>query len=123
MTGQLTQKMREAGGEMQNTDFKSVINSILSAVNMQTLTPQDKNDIIKKLKGGGQENNNQDVDETNLQEYDEEIYGNEDVTFGNGDTSRFTASGGQSIGENSINERLDFIINKAKKNVLNEKRK
>ena len=126
LTGKLTQKMRAAAQEMQPTDYKSVINSILSAVDMKQLSDQDKKDIMKKLKGGQEqevsEENYADY-ENNLEEYGEQFGYDDDESYVDNEPSRFRASGGQTIGEDALNERLDIIINNAKKNVLNKIKK
>jgi hypothetical protein len=114
LTGQLAQKMREAGQQMQPTDYKSVINSILAAANMSQMSDKDKNDIIKKVKQGSAENGGE------MNEYGEEYGYESDNVMYNNEPARFMASGGQSIGEISLNEKLESIIKRAKENVLKE---
>lgn len=112
LTGQLAQKMREAAQQMQPTDYKSVINSILAAVDMSQMSDKDKNDIIKKVKGSGENPGGE------MNEYGEEYGYDSDNVIYNNEPARFMASGGQTIGEDSLNERLELIIKRAKENVL-----
>ena len=115
LTGQLAQKMREAGQQMQPTDYKSVINSILAAADMSQMSDKDKNDIIKKVKQGSAENGGE------MNEYGEEYGYESDNDMYNNEPARYMASGGQTIGEDSLNERLETIIKRAKANVLRNK--
>ena len=112
LTGQLAQKMREMAQQMQPTDYKSVINSILAAVDMSQMSDKDKNDIIKKVKQGSAENGGE------MNEYGEEYGYESDNVMYNNEPARYMASGGQTIGEDSLNERLELIIKRAKENVL-----
>jgi hypothetical protein len=117
LTGQLTQKMREAGQQMQPTDFKSVINSVIAAMDMSQLSEEDTNDIIKKIKK--QTNKGEDGE---MNEYGEQYGYESDNVMYNNEPARFRASGGQTVGENTLNEKLELIIKRAKENVLREKK-
>jgi hypothetical protein len=114
LTGQLTQKMREAGQQMQPTDFKSVINSVIAAIDMSQLSEDDTNDIIKKIK---KQSNKGDGE---MNEYGEQYGYPSDNDMYNNEPARFRASGGQTVGEIALNERLELIIKRAKENVLRE---
>ncbi len=111
LTGQLAQKMREAGQQMQATDYKSVINSILAAADMSQMSDKDKNDIIKKVKHGSEENGGE------MNEYGEEYGYPSDNDMYDNVRPRFNGS----IAEDSLNERLEIIIKRAKENVLRNK--
>ena len=75
LTGKLAQKIRTLNSEsdeeeaMSSKDIKYVINSILSALNLETLEEEDKEDIMNKLEGveedeteGGEEMGAEDID-------------------------------------------------------------
>ena len=49
LTGKITQKMREGAQELESKDYKYVVNSILSAIDMTKMTEEDMNDILNKL--------------------------------------------------------------------------
>lgn len=119
LTGQLTQKMRELTGQMQPTDYKSVINSIISAIDMSQFSEHDRNDMIKKIKHQANKSTEpaQGQAPAEMNEYGEQ-YGFENDEFGNDWGQIGRASGGQTIGEDAINERLELIIKKAKANVF-----
>jgi hypothetical protein len=54
LTGKLAQKLRameSAENEMTSKDIKYVINSILSALNLEELSDEDKEDILNKFEG------------------------------------------------------------------------
>lgn len=56
MTGKLTQQMRTAAQVIGGKDIKSVLNSIIAAVDMSKVEDGDKNDIISKIQGSGADN-------------------------------------------------------------------
>ena len=49
LTGKITQKMSEGAQELESKDYKYVVNSILSAIDMTKMTEEDMNDILNKL--------------------------------------------------------------------------
>ena len=49
LTGKLTQKMRDGAQELESKDYKYVVNSILSAIDMTKITEEDMNDMLNKL--------------------------------------------------------------------------
>lgn len=49
LTGKLTQKMRDGGAELESKDYKYVVNSILSAIDMTKITEEDMADMLNKL--------------------------------------------------------------------------
>lgn len=49
LTGKITQKMREGAQELESKDYKYVVNSILSAIDMTKVTEEDMKDILNKL--------------------------------------------------------------------------
>jgi hypothetical protein len=55
LTGKLSQKLREATEELSVEDIKYTINSILSAIDFNKLTDEDKTDIINKIEGEEEE--------------------------------------------------------------------
>jgi hypothetical protein len=59
LTGKLGQKIRaflsDEENEMSSKDIKYVINSVLSALNLDSLEDEDKEEIMGKFEGGGEE--------------------------------------------------------------------
>jgi len=49
LTGKLTQKMRDGEAELESKDYKYVVNSILSAIDMTKITEEDMADMLNKL--------------------------------------------------------------------------
>ncbi len=49
LTGKLTQKMRDGSNELESKDYKYVVNSILSAIDMTKVNEEDMADILNKL--------------------------------------------------------------------------
>ena len=49
LTGKLTQKMRSGSEDLESKDYKYVVNSILSAIDMTKVSEEDMNDMLKKL--------------------------------------------------------------------------
>jgi hypothetical protein len=49
LTGKLTQKMRDGGQELESKDYKYVVNSILSAIDMTKVSEEDMADMLSKL--------------------------------------------------------------------------
>ena len=123
-TGKLAQNIRTAGQAVSAQDTKAVINSILSAIDFSQYTDKDKNDIIKKIGGGAaaptQTPSAPQSNPQAQQGVNELItpagYNNEEP-MGDNSPARFTASGGQTVGESAINEQLQRIIERAKANV------
>jgi hypothetical protein len=66
LTGKLTQRMREMSENMTDKQYKYVINSILSAVDITKLSDKDKEQIMNKLNGKDKEG------AENLSEIDEQ---------------------------------------------------
>lgn len=51
ITGKLAQRMREGAGELTSKQLKYVLNSIVSAIDINKIDPNDKMSIINKLQG------------------------------------------------------------------------
>lgn len=51
ITGKLAQRMREGAGELTTKQIKYVLNSIVSAIDINKIDPNDKLSIINKLQG------------------------------------------------------------------------
>ncbi len=49
LTGKLTQKMRDGEQELESKDYKYVVNSILSAIDMTKVSEEDMADMLSKL--------------------------------------------------------------------------
>jgi len=49
LTGKLTQKMRDGAQELESKDYKYVVNSILSAIDMTKVSEEDMADMLSKL--------------------------------------------------------------------------
>lgn len=102
---------------LSDKDIKYTLNSIISATDINKLSDEDKGDIINKI---------EDKDEEGSEEAPIEPMGeNDDMMMGNeqdNTIARFSASGGQTVGEvdsNTINEHILSILEKAKQNVKN----
>ena len=132
LTGELTQKMRDAGEKLQPTDIKAAINSVVAASDLSKLSDSDKNSITKKLKGGG--SNNQPgvapvtpsappVAQPTVNEFNNPS-GYDDVEMSvDNSPARFRASGGGAAPDASMGEsrqRLQTIIERAKANIKNK---
>lgn len=75
LTGKLAQKLRTLGGdeenEMSSKDIKYVINSILSAIDLEKLEDDDKEEVIMKIEGD-EEEDEEEVDSDEVESSDEE---------------------------------------------------
>ena len=49
LTGKLSQKMRDGGEELTSKDYKYVINSLISAIDMSKISEEDMKDILNKI--------------------------------------------------------------------------
>lgn len=65
LTGKLSQKMRDGGEELTSKDYKYVINSIVSAIDMTKISEEDMKDILNKVQ-------NKDSEDTSTQEVPQE---------------------------------------------------
>ena len=76
LTGKLGQKIRaflsDEENEMTSKDIKYVINSVLSALELDNLDEEDKEDILDKLEGVGEEEGEEDFDMEEPEMDDEE---------------------------------------------------
>ena len=100
LTGKLSQKMRDTEEKLTPEDIKYILNSIISASDVKKLTDEDKTDITNKIE-------------------DKEEAGDEINEFGAPEASFYTASGGQTIGEDT-KIRLESILEQARQNVKNK---
>lgn len=140
LTGQLAQQMRQVGDQLQGIDIKAAINSIIAASDLSKLDPADKKDITNKIANAGAPAQGEPaapaaptpaptppvtapvaeslgaigVDPSNYAELEQGV----DNT-----PARFTASGGQTVGEEQLNERLMTILERAKANVIKNMKK
>jgi len=74
-TGKLAQDMREIAQQLTNKEYKYIINSVLSAVDVTKLTDKDKEQIMNKL--NGKEEAQQDANLSEVEGDDD----NEDNTY------------------------------------------
>jgi len=92
LTGKLAQKLRELMGnedeEISSKDKKYVINSILSAIELESMEEDDKEDIIDKLEG-----------EEDMEGSEESSQGEEDMDFS--DDMADQEIGGEDMGQES----------------------
>jgi hypothetical protein len=92
LTGKLAQKLRELMGnedeEISSKDKKYVINSILSAIELESMEEDDKDDIIDKLEG-----------EEDMEGSEESSQGEEDMDFS--DDMADQEIGGEDMGQES----------------------
>ena len=49
LTGKLGQKLRDSGEELGSADIKYVLNSIISAVDLETLDDEDRDDVLDRF--------------------------------------------------------------------------
>jgi len=49
LTGKLGQKLRDSGEEMGSADIKYVLNSVISAVDLENLDDEDKDDVLDRF--------------------------------------------------------------------------
>jgi hypothetical protein len=61
LTGKLGQKLRDAGEELGSADIKYVLNSVISAVDLDNLDSEDRDDVLSRF------------------EEDEAVYGDEEI--------------------------------------------
>lgn len=51
ITGKLAQRIREGGDQLTSKQYKYILNSIISAIDINKIDPNDKTSIINKLQG------------------------------------------------------------------------
>jgi len=101
LTGKLSQKMRDTEDKLQAKDLKYILNSIISASDVKKLSDEDRTDITNKIE-------------------DKEEEGGEEMNeLGSPDAAFYTASGGQTIGEDT-KKRLESILEQARQNIKNK---
>jgi len=101
LTGKLSQKMRDINDKLESDDIKYILNSVISAADVNKLNDEDKTDITNKLEDKGDES------------------GDEVNEIGAPIASFYTASGGQTIGE-STKIKVEAILEQARLNVKNK---
>jgi hypothetical protein len=124
LTGKLGQTLRTYTEDQGQTDFdleKFVINSVLSATHTSEMDSQDQEDIIKKVKEAGSNDDNEDNNSDNQDDTNNDA-GNSDESgddFGGGMGSDET-SGDEELQELSIYEgEIDSLfLDKPKKNEM-----
>ena len=100
LTGKLSQKMRDTEEKLGAEEIKYILNSIISASDVKKLSDTDRTDITNKIE-------------------DKEESGEEINEFGTPEASFYTASGDQTIGEDT-KRRLESILEQARQNVKNK---
>ena len=78
LTGKLGQKLRDLKDEMEGDDIKYVINSIISAVNLEKLSEEDVEDILGKFE-------DEEIDYSEEGEYELDSDGDEEFDMDMGD--------------------------------------
>ena len=81
LTGKLAQKLRafqetEEGQDMTSKDSKYVINSILSAIDLDSMEEEDKEEIVDKIEG---------TEEEGMGDFNPDDMGDEELDFGGDD--------------------------------------
>lgn len=89
LTGKLGQKLRGAADELQSDDIKYVLNSVIAAVDIDKLTPEDKDEILGKFEDLSQ----YDDDSFDELDSDSELGGEGSEDLGGGDEM-----GGEDLG-------------------------
>ncbi len=64
LTGKLSQKMRDGAEELTSKDYKYVINSIVSAIDMTKISEEDMKDILNKVQNKDSEDSTESGEET-----------------------------------------------------------
>jgi len=76
LTGKLGQKLRDSGEEMGSADIKYVLNSVISAVDLENLDDEDKDDVLDRFEDDetamGDEELDMDDEELDMDMEDEE---------------------------------------------------
>jgi hypothetical protein len=126
LTGKLTQKMREFDNEkgMTSENIKYVINMVLSAVDLGTLSEEDKEDIMSKFEGGEEMNDMGDMND--IGDVDgEEPSGVESEPMPAEETEGFGAIFDGIFGESKVDKVISkyFHITKEEKTRLQESKK
>ena len=91
LTGKLAQKLRtfqetetEGGEEMTSKDTKYVINSILSALDLDNLDEDDKEEIVNKFEGDDMGGEDIGMEDTGMEEPSGEEFSDEELGIGGG---------------------------------------
>ena len=113
LTGKLGQSLRSYNDEQGQPDFeleKFAINSLLSATHTSEMDEEDQNDIIKKVKKAGQNDNNQDNTQS-----DEESSDNDSFSNSPNDTEDSDGFGSDEDLEENLFEKEEGFLIKPKK--------
>jgi hypothetical protein len=83
LVGKLSQKIRsyEEEKDLSPQNIKYIINSILSAINVDVLDENDIEDIIEKLEGDGKKRESEDEDMSSEEEFSDEDMSSEDEFY------------------------------------------
>ena len=84
LTGKLGQKLRDVAEELGSSDIKYVINSIISAVELDNLDEEDREEILDRFEDDEEEVEDIEMDDEDL-EMDDEDMGMDDEEMGDED--------------------------------------
>ena len=97
LTGKLGQKLRDLKDEMEGDDIKYVINSIISAVNLEKLSEEDVEDILGKFE-------DEEIDYAEEGEYELDSDGDEEFDMGDDEEMEIDLEMGESEHADPIDE-------------------
>lgn len=122
LTGKLGQSLRKYNEEAGQPDFeleKFTINSILAATHTSEMDSNDQDDIIKKVKEAGNNDNDEDSndDTSNDGNGDGADGNNVNASFGGGDSGASAGDSGASAG-GEVNEVENLFVEPKKNNMF-----
>ena len=83
LTGKLGQKLRDAGEELGSADIKYVLNSVISAVDLNNLDSEDRDDVLSRFEEDEAVYGDEEIGDEELAMDDEELeMDTEDLDFG-----------------------------------------
>lgn len=83
LTGKLGQKLRDAGEELGSADIKYVLNSVISAVDLDNLDSEDRDDVLSRFEEDEAVYGDEEIGDEELAMDDEELdMDTEDLDFG-----------------------------------------
>jgi|TARA_R110000744_G_scaffold155467_2_gene270771 hypothetical protein len=111
LTGKLGQKLRDSEEELDSEDIKYVINSVLSAVDLNTLEEEDKEDIVSRFEEDETEYGDEEAgDEIEMDDEDLDIdMEDEDMDMGDEELDMDMEDEGE-IAMESLKKRIGTLL-------------
>ena len=118
LTGKLGQKLRSLEDEMKSEDIKYVLNSIISALNLDNLDEEDMDDVLSRL----EPEDDYGFEDASSGKEDSDMGGDEglDMDFGGEEENIDLDMGGDELSE-SINRKVENTLRKYFKESNHEK--